>query len=419
MKVNFSKKSLSSLILAISLLISYSLVSASTAQMKVPEVLSTSGRISQDQPPPPPSNLTAWYGIGDTYKLVFDYVVGGNPDFLNDWEALLTQTDFTQWGFNTIRLDFKFPSMGPNIMFTDDLPLVYADFAAIARKIISKGYNIVAEDHSWANFGSSAWMNEWTNFVTWLNQPAQQDIRDHIVCYSLRSECGGWTYEQGAWWNGLSMPNRNSPPAGWNWAGMVTAAYAELTRRIRAIQPTSVATNSITLCAWADPSAYYAVDGYGPFVRIEDRMDGIVYEWHVWSNDVDDKGRTEPNSMTSWMTESWMNPANYPNSRNWVGEFGSWWRTAPAGEGVCTQAPQKYTYTSGTNSLMQWCLAKNVGFSIEMWWHWNHDPNPVTAGNSNASFDPDGTDPSNTLHIPYPKFYEYSDWLASVNFPKK
>jgi hypothetical protein len=294
---------------------------------------------------------------------------------------------------------------------------VYTDFAAIARKIISKGYNIVAEDHSWQNFGSSAWMNEWTNFVTWLNQPAQQDIRDHIVCYSLRSEPGEWTYEQGPWWNGLYMPNRSSPPVGWNWAGMVTATYAELTRRIRTIQPTSVATNNITLVAWADPSAYYAVDGYGPFVRPADEMDGIVYEYHVWSNDADNKGHSEPNSMTNWMTEPCMNPVNYPNSRLWVGEFGSWWLTS-SGEGVCTQAGQKYTFTSGTNSLMQWCLAKNVGFSIEMWWHWNHDPNPVTAGNSNAIFDPDGTDPSNTLHIPYPKFYEYSDWLQTVGFPK-
>lgn len=316
--------------------------------------------------------VTNWYGVEEPYELILTYHDHNpdnmhNPNYLSDWATLLNDQRFSQWGFNTITLHLWMPSMGNNTSFSDDTRLVYDRFASVVRLLATYGLKVVASDHSYANFGSELWMDEWMDFVTWLNEPAQLDVRNQIVAYELRSEASEFAYEQGPWWNGLYMPNRSSPPSGWVWSDMVTGAYANLTDRIHAIEPTR-------MVAWADPAAYYTYAGVGKYIKPSDRRDYVAYAWHIWSLDSEDKGHTEPIAMQQWEDDGYLSPT-YPHSINWVGEFGSWYNR---GQGVATLSGQKYTYTQtgdgryatspiGRPSVMQWGISNDVGFMFYGW----------------------------------------------------
>lgn len=316
----FRKKSFYFFLLAI-LLPSCVFVPRVNAQVG-PTAIKSTGAIKYGSTP----WTTTWYGVGEDIYL---WAQEKGLDYLEEWTSLLDNHIVPKWKFTVIRLPFHFPSLGPNPMhWHEHSDLNYDKLENILALFDARGIKAIADDHSYANFGSQAWIDEWVAFSNrFKNDP-------RIMAYELRNEASEWSWEQGPWWDGSYCQSKSQNP---NWAEHVARAYTACTDAIRAIEPNRTVI-------WSDPRTYYM-----HYIPPDAIRENVYYAYHKWceastvSQAIAD-ARGEITKMEWWMQ-------NYsPNV--WLGEFGSHIEYGDESQKAFML------------ELINWCVANDVGFAI-------------------------------------------------------
>lgn len=118
-----------------------------------------------------------WYGVGEDWKV---YMKDSSIEVaLQRWQGEIPK--IKQWGFNTVRLSFRFPASG-----NAHSVIIYSELDRVLDLLTNNGLKAILDLHDWRDmnsfFGSQEWINSWVDLATYYRDD------DRIVAYELFNE---------------------------------------------------------------------------------------------------------------------------------------------------------------------------------------------------------------------------------------
>lgn len=118
-----------------------------------------------------------WYGIGSDWKVYMkDSSIG---TALQRWETEIPK--IKQWGFNTVRLAFRFDNEGDAHSL-----LNYQELDQVLSLMNENNLKVILDLHDWRDmydyFGSQTWIDNWVNLAQYYKN------NDIIIAYELFNE---------------------------------------------------------------------------------------------------------------------------------------------------------------------------------------------------------------------------------------
>ena len=145
-------------------------------------------------------------------------------------------------GLNSFRLAFKFP--WDTLATADDLDLAKMEW--VVNFLAQNGVKSILDNHGGMGFGSQQFYDSWVEVAQYFRN------NENVVGYEFFNEPGNWTWDP-------SIANTDD----------VRRAYAELTRRVRTVDP-----NHIVI--------WMGVTYYIEFRGTQDLQPNVVYTVHSW-----------------------------------------------------------------------------------------------------------------------------------------